>query len=266
MMRRSVARSSVLFRSVLLPALVCPLILVATAGCRLSGYYLTYPTNPIDGVRKIAVAPVTGPAHTDPFEIGDAIATELIQCPDVTRVVRPREFQHVLESNGITLTSESSVQAMARILGVDGVLIAELTEYSPYHPPRIGIVAQLFITRTETSSGTNIVGISRQGRSGPIERLGAGNLVQIERVYDASNRETYSRAAAYAFGHEHDQEAIAGGDRILWIQDLYFRFVSYSLVRDLFQKYSTRLEASATAELSARNTLDWPGSRAPRSG
>lgn len=82
-----------------------------------------------------------------------------------------------------------------------------------------------------------------------------GNLVQVERVYDASHRETYDRAVKFGMGHRHNEEALEGGDRILWIPKLYLRFISHALVTDLFNEFihrSREFEMKPKAVASAK--------------
>jgi hypothetical protein len=92
--------------------------------------------------------------------------------------------------------------------------------------------------------------LSAAGRARPVNRLDQGDLIQIDKIYDGSQRETRDQAAYYARGHYLSEEAIGGADRVLWLPDLYFRFVSNRLVRDLFADYQVRqLEAKETAEI-----------------
>lgn len=127
----------------ILSALLTAAVVAGGTGCRAFGYYVDYPENPVEGMRRIAVAPVLGPAEVDPFDAGDILAAELVQCPNVEHVVRPIDFQRVVEARSLPVTSENAIRALARDLDVDGVLVAEITEFDPYHPPRIGVVAQL---------------------------------------------------------------------------------------------------------------------------
>lgn len=217
-------------------------VIACGPGCRLTGYYLEYPELPVEGVERIAVAPVYGAGDLNPLEVGDALASELIQCPRVEGVVRPFEFQRAIDENDLTLDSESAVRSLARLLDVDAVLIAEVSEYYPYHPPRVGMIAQLFLTNRSDSTGLIVLDISRQGRAQPIANLDAGTLIQLERIHDASQREVFHRARWYAMGHDYNEEALEGGERILWIPKLYLRFASHCLVKDLFGEYSTRIE------------------------
>ena len=66
-----------------------------------------------------------------------------------------------------------------------------------------------------------IIQMTRSATAQPISQFVDGNLVQVERVYDASHRETYDLAVKFGRGHRDTDEALEGGDRILWIPKLY---------------------------------------------
>jgi len=226
------------------PAFFSALLAAAAAapGCRLTGFYLDNPPNPFPGVHRIAVAPVEAAGPTDPLKLGEMLASELVQFPGVA-VVRPEDLQAAARKNDLTLADEQSIRTLGRLAGADAVLVAELTEYNPYHPPRIGVAAQLFFTRTEPAAHRAAVDLSAEGRARPVRRLDHGDLIQIERIYDGSQRETRDLAGRYARGHDLGGDALDGADRVLWLPDLYFRFVSNRLVRDIFADYQARPKA-----------------------
>jgi hypothetical protein len=225
-------------RAILLAAL-----LPACAGCRPLGFYLDNPVNPMEGIRKIAVIPVGTPGTDDPVELGDMLAAELVQFPGV-EVVRPSDVQSVARKNSLGFADEGSIRAIGRLSGADAVLAVELTEYVPYSPPRIGFAAQLFFTAPGSSDARTAIDLSAMGRARPVARLDRGGLIQIEKVYDGSQREVRHMAATYARGHATEGEAIDGADRVLRLPDFYFRFVSNRLVRDIFAAYRERRSAS----------------------
>ncbi len=217
---------------------------LAVSGCRFTGFYLNNPRNPLAGVRRVAVVAVEGRSSRDPVDLGEILASELVQFPGIEAVVRPAEVQSTARKNDLSLVDERSIRTLGRLSGADAVLVAELTEYNPYNPPRIAVAAQLFFTEPDAASDRTYIDLSAQGRARPIAALDRTGLIQIEKVYDGSQRETRDLAAAYARGHRIEDEAIDGADRVLWIPDLYFRFVSNCLVRDLFADYQARREAA----------------------
>jgi hypothetical protein len=213
------------------------------SGCRLAGFYLDNPPNPIRGVLRIAVTPVEAPGTTDPLKLGEMLASELVQFPGV-RVVRPAEVMAAARKNDLVLTDERSVRALGRLAGADAVLVAELTEYKAYFPPRIGVAAQLFFTAPSAPLARSAVDLSAEGRARPVAALDRGDLIQVEKIYDGSHRETRDLAGRYERGNDLGNEAIDGADRVLWLPELYFRFVSNRLVRDIFADYQAREQAA----------------------
>ncbi len=220
-----------------LAATLFPLLLAA--GCRATGFYLDNPGNPMAGVRRIAVLPVSTPGTADPLKLGELLAGELVQFPGV-EVVHPAETLAEARKGALALTDERSVRALGRLVGADAVLIAELTEYNPYYPPRVTVAAQLFFTRAPSGDARSAIDLSAAGRARPITRLDRCDLLQVEKVYDGSQRETRDLASYYARGHYLGGEAIDGADRVLRLPEFYFRFVSNRLVRDLFADYQAR--------------------------
>lgn len=222
-----------------------PLFLVllgAGAGCRATGFYLDNPANPIPGVRKFAVAPVESPETADPLKLGEILAGELVQFPG-TEVIRPADVVAAARKNGLVLTDERSLRALGRILKADAVLVAAITESKTYYPPRLAVAAQLFFVGGGPSGTRSAIDLSLEGRAGgarPVTLLDRGELIQIEKVYDGSHRETRDLAAYYARGHYTNKEAIDGADRVLRLPDFYFRFVSNRLVRDIFADWQAR--------------------------
>jgi hypothetical protein len=213
--------------------------IAAATGCRLTGYYLDNPPNPMKGIRRIAVTPVRAPGSADPLKLGEMLAAELVQFPGVD-VVHPSELQALARKNDLSVVDEKSVRALGRLAGADAVLVAEVTEYNPYHPPRIGMVAQLFFTRSGAADARMAIELSAAGRARPVTSLDHHDLLQVEKVYDGSQRETHDQAASYARGHYQSDDAIDGADRVLRLPDFYFRFVSNRLVRDIFADYEAR--------------------------
>jgi hypothetical protein len=227
----------------MMPALLIAAAACAGSGCRFFGYYIDNPENPMEGVRRIAVAPVESPGTSDPMKLGEMLAGELVQFPGV-EVLHPTDVQSIARKNNLGFTDEASIRAIGRLAGADAVLVAELTEHNPYPPPRIGIAAQLFFTEAGGGNSRSAIDLSTAGRARPVTRLDRGDMIGVEKVYDGSQRETRDLAASYARGHALEGEAIGGADRVLRLPDLYFRFVSNRLVREIFASYRERREGA----------------------
>jgi hypothetical protein len=163
-------------------------------------------------------------------------------------VIHPAEVLAVARKNSLDVVDERSVRALGRIAGADAVLVAELTEYNEYPPPRIGFAAQLFFVRGAASDARSIVDLSSTGRTRPVARLDLKDMVAVEKVYDGAQREIRDMADVYARGHKEANPGIEGADRVLRLPDLYFRFVSNRMVRDIFAAYQERQLAAKDGE------------------
>ena len=111
-------------------------------------------------------------------------------------------------------------------------------------------MAQMFISRRARGGDVDVLGLSRQGAASATRDLAGGNVIQVERVYDASQRKTYHQVVLYAFGHNTAGEPLEGVERFLALPEMYFKFVSYSVLKDLFATYSRRMEETRKEQVS----------------
>jgi hypothetical protein len=128
------------------------LVLALAAGC--SAGCAAFPDrrveplyhNPFPQLHKVAVLPFYNQS-AEPTVDGDAIAlayyNELQDIPgfEVMPVGVAKQF---LAASGIEPRTGSDFQKLARMMGVDAVLIGSVTEYSPYYPPRIGLAVDWY--------------------------------------------------------------------------------------------------------------------------
>jgi len=186
----------------------------------------------------IAVAPavnLSGSAGFDPDHFADLMASELsfadgIQVVPVSRVLVVLAAQ---EEAGIE-SPEHALQ-VARLLGVDAVLVFAVTEYDPYDPPSIGITAQLYGQRPEQGFGRmDPVALSRRPRpaasaaEAPPSRL----LAQTQRVFDASHASIVEDVREFARGRGGSQSPYGWREYVV-NQREYMRFCCYATIRAL---------------------------------
>ncbi|MCU0879519.1 MAG: hypothetical protein MUF06_17205 [Pirellulaceae bacterium] len=102
--------------------------------------------NPFPQLHKVAVLPFYNQS-AEPTVDGDAIAlayyNELQDVPgfEVMPVGVAKQF---LAASGIEPRTGADFQKLARMMGVDAVLIGSVTEYSPYYPPRVGLAVDWY--------------------------------------------------------------------------------------------------------------------------
>jgi len=98
-------------------------------------------TNPVAGLTTVAVAPffnLSEERSVDGRRFAQAYFSELQKTPGFqvvpVGVVEQAIYDHRLEMN-----DPQDALTLARVLGVDAVVVGAVTDYSPYYPPRIGL-------------------------------------------------------------------------------------------------------------------------------
>ena len=97
--------------------------------------------NPFPQLHKIAVLPFFNQS-AEPTVDGDAIAmayyNELQNIPGF-EVMPVGVARRLLQASELEPRTPEDFQKLARLMGVDAILVGSVTEYTPYYPPRIGI-------------------------------------------------------------------------------------------------------------------------------
>lgn len=103
--------------------------------------------NPFPGVFRVAVIPfndkTAGAEGLDTMEITRQLTSELQQVPSF-EVVPLREVQEVLGSTRIETNQPQHAYALARAVHAQAVIVGDVTEYSAYYPPRLGLHCELY--------------------------------------------------------------------------------------------------------------------------
>lgn len=219
------------------------LVLLGTIlGCH-SPRYLDRQPNPIDNVHRIAIAPLMSTTTiTDIEELDGVLTGELARFPRVDRVIPPREVGPVVQERRLNLRSELDLRHLATLLGVDAVLVVEITGYEWIVKPRLSFLTRLFIADSPLDQATVALDMSRGGRMTSGRGPRPGNLIELEQVYDAAENRTRDQIWWYSLARNGDGQALTGVDRILRVPNEYFQFASFSLINALFGEYSRRLE------------------------
>jgi hypothetical protein len=104
--------------------------------------------NPFPQLMKIAVAPFFNltsepPAVVDGRQFGLAYYNELQRIPGF-EVVPIGVTEEALRVHGLSLDRPADARKLAQILGVDAVAVGAITDFSPYYPPRCGLVVEWY--------------------------------------------------------------------------------------------------------------------------
>src|SRR5262245_35653307 len=123
------------------------MLLVAGSGCALWPDRIVEPQfhNPFPQLNRVAVLPFYNQS-AEPTVDGEQVAVayynelQLIPGFEVMPVgVAKRMLEAAATANGNEPRSGVDFQGLARLMGVDAVIVGSITEYSPYYPPRMGL-------------------------------------------------------------------------------------------------------------------------------
>jgi hypothetical protein len=216
-------------------------VLLLAAGCSAESWkYKEYPPNPYPDLQSVAVLPIfnqTGKPAFDGEEFGNILASEMLKFPGF-RAVRPS----ALRASGQALPrSVEEALKLGRSLKVDAVLIAAVTDYDPYDPPRVAVSVQFLRTSSRDLGKNDIDRLvqSASWRRGPFEipRDRAGHWVAaFENVYDAHEERIRTELLAYAQAQEGSDSAFLGEHEFLAVQSRYFQFVSNQVLNHIFEQ------------------------------
>ena len=102
--------------------------------------------NPFPQLTRVAVLPFFNQSG-DPYLSQDRIAlayyNQLQQIPGF-EVMPVGVVKQKLLAHGIEFHRATDYQAIARMLGVDAVIVGAVTDYSPYYPPRMGLAVNWY--------------------------------------------------------------------------------------------------------------------------
>src|SRR5690349_19086358 len=106
--------------------------------------------NPFPQLHRVAVLPFFNQS-AEPTVDGDAVAiayfNELQQVPgfEVMPVGVARQMLTAsMNAMGHEPRTGPEFQQLARLMGVDAVIVGSITEYSPYYPPRLGLAVDWY--------------------------------------------------------------------------------------------------------------------------
>ncbi|MDX1946757.1 MAG: hypothetical protein SFU86_15255, partial [Pirellulaceae bacterium] len=102
--------------------------------------------NPFPQLHRVAVLPFFNQSH-EPTVDGEKVAmayyNELQAIPGF-EVMPVGVAKQLLRASGQEPRTGDDFQKLARLMGVDAVLVGSVTEYSPYYPPRLGIAVDWY--------------------------------------------------------------------------------------------------------------------------
>jgi hypothetical protein len=188
--------------------------------------------------RVWAVAPVinlSGQAGVDPLLQADILFQQLQTVEGLTVIPVDRVGQVYAALHIEQVQTPDQAAAVIDLLGCDALVVATVTQYDPYNPPKFAGAIQLFqkpgnYNRPPPPDPRDLV---RSGAPGPAESLPqAPDFVQAVGMYDSANGSVRDALLTYANGR-HEPAGPMGAREYFANMDRYTGFAYYSLLEQL---------------------------------
>src|SRR5437762_10382314 len=182
-------------------------ILLSLSACTSKPEYGSEPSMFLPGSARQtwAVAPavnLSGVAQADPILQADLLYTQLQQTAGLNVIPVNRVVEVLAALRIEQVQSEEQAAIICNVLGCDALLIATITAYDPYDPPRMGASLQLFRKlNTGRTAGVDPRELVRCASPKPNELTPArSNFMQVVGMFDSANGSTRASALSYANG------------------------------------------------------------------
>ncbi|MFH1022009.1 MAG: hypothetical protein V1809_01305, partial [Planctomycetota bacterium] len=124
------------------------------------------PSNPYPELKTFAIAPLmnlTTERKLDTEVLGQVFYTEFAKFKGF-ELVSPEAVRKAMSDAKNPLAGPEDAIRLGRALQVDAVVVAGITEYHPYRPPRLGLAIQIYPTKMEKRSYLDISKLSQAGK------------------------------------------------------------------------------------------------------
>ncbi len=223
------------------PALMAiPMLLGVVLGCASEKPYgvetqLSYP----GPVRQVwAVAPVinlSGQPLVDPILQADLLYQQLQQVHGLTIIPVDRVAAVLTAMRLEQIQSAEQAEKVCQSLGCDALVVATITAYDPYNPPKVGASLALFPAHQASTRQVDPRELSRSASGqGDAAMPDDGGFVQVVGLYDAANGSTRDALMAYAAGRNDPKGPLADKEYMVSM-DRYVGFVHHELIRGLLE-------------------------------
>lgn len=196
---------------------------------------------PVTDPRVLVVAPVlnlSGSQDFDPLKVTDWIASECVSFPGVSVIPVNRTLAELAARGKATVETPEDAVELARTFGADATLVAAVTEYNPYDPPRVGLIVQWYAPAPPTRTGAfDPTAASRLASDPPVELSAAEPHAprwQAQRVFDAADETLLDELKDYA-DDRGGHESPFGWRRYTKSQELYVRYCGWALIRTMLK-------------------------------
>jgi hypothetical protein len=233
--RRTANRSIVQSRH-LLGCLICVGCLLCVTGCAQQNKHPSSRPAPARP-QILVVAPVVNlsdAGEIDTLRITDWVASTALQFPGLA-VVPVNMTVAALAARGSEHVETAEVaRELARELQADATLVVAVTEYNPYDPPRVGLIAQWYGLEQAHSAWVDPVSASRSASDVESGRWADGGppTLQVQRTFDARTDWVREELKDYARLSDGDETPF-GWRRAMKSQEHFVRYCAWSSIRTM---------------------------------
>jgi hypothetical protein len=229
--------------------------LIMPAGCTIQHGSTTVEPDP-EPAQVVVVAPVLNLSNStdwDPLRVTDVLASEFQSFPDIVVIPVNRTLAALALRGQSTVETPQDALELAREFQADAIVVAAITEYDPYDPPRVGIVMQWYDTgRRQAVTRLDPVAASRQAADlVPAGSVGDAALVtptlQIQQVYNAAENAVQNDIRAFAASRSGYKTAY-GAQIHTKSQELFVRYCCWASIRTMLLERTSSRTAPEAAE------------------
>ncbi len=223
-------------------------------GCTLQRGPTTVEPQP-EPTQVVVVAPVLNLSNSsdwDPLRVTDILASEFQSFPGIVVIPVNRTLAALALRGQSAVETPQDAYDLAREFQADATVVAAITEYDPYDPPRVGLVMQWYsLERRQTPFELDPVVASRQADVAPAGSSGYGDTVapilQIQQVYNAAEHAVQADIRAFA-KHRGGHESAYGAQIYTKSQELFVRYCCWTSIRTMLLARSSAQTAPEGAE------------------
>jgi hypothetical protein len=207
--------------------------------------------NPYGDIKVFAVAPIIGvserkiSAGTEALE--DGFADELISFPEVENVIRASTVLKVMEKLKLDAmrTADDALKVL-REVKADALIVMEVENVNLLpHDMRVTVHLQMFTVRKYEPGEVDFKAFDMARRPFALtEDFGRRPIVGFQKSFVTSNRDTRERIDYYASAHDTSKRGL-GDEVYIRVFREFFRFVSYEMILEIWQREIDRLQRLA---------------------
>lgn len=205
----------------------------------------------------VVVAPVLNLSNStdwDPLKVTDMLASELQSFPNIVVIPVNRTLAALaLQGKSLVETPQDALE-LARELQADATLVAAITEYDPYFPPRVGIVMQWYGAGHQQQGAHAFDPVAASRQAADVAPAAAANqqsavapVLQVQQVYDAAEDAVQEEVRSFA-AHRRGRDSAYGAQVHTKSQELFVRFCWSAAIRTMLTARSSSRTAPADAE------------------